>query len=117
SLRVAGVSSPPVFDKIDPILGNVAINAQTFVNKFPRPKIVLALLKVSGGSTPQTTDALKQAIGAFPDAKLQTKSEWVSERSNGVNKLLNLLYVLLALSVIGSLFRVATSLVLAIVSP
>jgi putative ABC transport system permease protein len=114
SLRVAGISAPPVFDKIDPILGNVAINAQTFVDKFPRPKILLALLKVNGGATTQTTAALKQTLGSFPDAKLQTKSQWVSERSNGINKLLNLLYVLLALSVIVSLFGMVNTLVLAI---
>ncbi len=113
-LRVAAISSPPVFDKIDAILGNVSVNARTFVTNFPRPKIVLALLKVNGGATPETTAALKQAIGNFPDAKLQTKSQWVTSRSNGINKLLNLLYVLLALSVIVSLFGMVNTLVLAI---
>jgi putative ABC transport system permease protein len=113
-LRVSAISAPPVFDKIDPILGKVSINAQTFVDNFPRPKLLLALLKVNGGATSQTTAALKQTLGAFPDAKLQTKSEWVTTRSNGINKLLNLLYVLLALSVVVSLFGMVNTLVLAI---
>jgi putative ABC transport system permease protein len=114
SLRVAAISSPPVFDKIDPLLGNISINARTFVASFPRPKISLALLKVNGGATPENTATLKQAISNFPDAKLETKSQWVTTRSNGINKLLNLLYVLLALSVIVSLFGMVNTLVLAI---
>jgi putative ABC transport system permease protein len=114
SLRVSGISSPPVFDKIDAILGNVSINSQTFVANFPRPKILLALLKVNGGATTETTAALKQTLASFPDAKVETKSQWVSTRSNGINKLLNLLYVLLALSVVVSLFGMVNTLVLAI---
>jgi putative ABC transport system permease protein len=114
SLRVSAISSPPVFDKIDAILGNVSINAGTFVANFPRPKVMLALLKVNGGATSANTALLKQAVASFPDAKLQTKSQWVTTRSNGINKLLNLLYVLLALSVVVSLFGMVNTLVLAI---
>jgi ABC-type antimicrobial peptide transport system permease subunit len=114
NMRVSAISSPPVFDKVDAILGKVSISSQTFAANFPRPKILLALIKVKGGATPETTAVLQRAIGTFPDAKLQTKSQWVTTRSNGINKLLNLLYVLLALSVIISLFGMVNTLVLAI---
>jgi putative ABC transport system permease protein len=114
AFEVRGITDPPVFDKIDPILGDIVISRQAFTTTFPRPKILLALLKLNAGATPETTAALKHALASFPDAKLQTKAEWVQTRSAGINKLLNLLYVLLALSVIVSLFGMVNTLVLAV---
>jgi putative ABC transport system permease protein len=114
SLRVAGITKPPVFDKIDPVLGNVAISRQAFVANFPRPKVNLALLKVHVGATTATAALLRKGLKSFPDAKLQTKAAWVTSRSTGINKLLNLLYVLLALSVVVSLFGMVNTLILAV---
>jgi putative ABC transport system permease protein len=113
-LRVRGISDPPVFDKIDPILGEVTISQQAFAAAFPRPQILLVLLKIKGGASPAITSSLERALAPFPDAKIQTKSEWVQTRSAGINKLLNLLYVLLALSVVVSLFGMVNTLVLAV---
>jgi ABC-type antimicrobial peptide transport system permease subunit len=90
------------------------ISRQAFVASFPRPKILLALLKLNGGATPEATSVLKRALASFPDTKLQTKNDWVQTRAAGVNKLLNLLYVLLALSVVVSLFGMVNTLVLAV---
>jgi putative ABC transport system permease protein len=113
-LQVRGITDPPVFDKVDPVLGDIVISRQAFVASFPRPKILLALLKLNGGATPEATSVLKRALASFPDTKLQTKNDWVQTRAAGVNKLLNLLYVLLALSVVVSLFGMVNTLVLAV---
>jgi putative ABC transport system permease protein len=69
---------------------------------------------VKRGASDATTRTLKQALAAYPDAKVQTKSKWVNERAAGVNKLLNLLYVLLALSVVVSLLGMVSTLVLSV---
>jgi putative ABC transport system permease protein len=115
TVQVRGISSPPVFDKIDPVLGDVTISSQAFGRNFPRPKVILALLDAeSPSAAAEVGPRLKRALAQFPDAKLQTKAQWVADRSNGVNKLLNLLYVLLALSVIVSLFGMVNTLVLAV---
>jgi putative ABC transport system permease protein len=114
ALQVRGITDPPVFDKIDPILGDMTISRQAFAAAFPRPQILLALLKLKGGASPTITAALKQALARFPDARLQTKAQWVQTRSSGINKLLNLLYVLLALSVVVSLFGMVNTLILAV---
>jgi putative ABC transport system permease protein len=113
-LTVRGISDPPAFDKIDPVLGPVVIPQRTFVASFPRPKILYGFIRLDTGVSPAVTAHLKQALQAFPDAKVQTTGAWITERTNGINKLLNLLYVLLALSVVVSLFGMVNTLVLAV---
>jgi putative ABC transport system permease protein len=51
---------------------------------------------------------------SLADVKARTKATWVHDRSSGINKLLNVLYVLLALSVIVSLFGMVNALVLSV---
>ncbi len=51
---------------------------------------------------------------SFPQAKAQTAAQFTTEQSNNVNKLLLLVYVLLALSVIVSLFGIVNTLILSI---
>ena len=57
-------------------------------------------------------DALLRS--SFPQTHSQTAAEYTREVSNGVNKLLLLVYVLLALSVLVSLFGIVNTLVLSI---
>jgi ABC-type lipoprotein release transport system permease subunit len=114
SLRVAGIQTPRTIDKLDPLLSKIVIARTTFDAAFPRAKDVIAFVKTSGGTTAETTSALHGTLDAFPDTKLETKSAWVTTRSSGFNKLLNLLYVLLALSVIVSLFGMVNTLVLSV---
>jgi putative ABC transport system permease protein len=51
---------------------------------------------------------------SFPQARSQTAAEFTREQSNKVNGLLRLVYVLLALSVIVSLFGIVNTLILSI---
>ena len=71
-------------------------------------------MNVQGGVTPANTHKLDAALGAFPDAKLQTKSQFTHNQLQGLNTLLNLLYVLLSLSILVSLFGIVNTLVLAV---
>jgi putative ABC transport system permease protein len=75
---------------------------------------VIAFLKTPNGARPSTAASLHDTLRAFPDTKLATKAGWVKDRSSGFNQLLNLLYVLLALSVIVSLFGMVNTLVLSV---
>jgi putative ABC transport system permease protein len=114
SLRVAGIQQPRTIDKLDPLLAKVVISRTAFDSAFPRGKDVLAFVKTPGGASAETTSALHGTLDSFPDAKLETKAGWVKTRSNGFNTLLNLLYVLLALSVVVSLFGMVNTLVLSV---
>ena len=67
-----------------------------------------------GGVTPANTHTLEAALSGFPDAKLQTKSQFTHNQLQGLNTLLNLLYVLLSLSIVVSLFGIVNTLVLTV---
>jgi putative ABC transport system permease protein len=114
ALRVVGIQAPRTIDKLDPLLSKILIGREAFDRAFPRGKDVIAFLKTPGGARTETTTTLHGTIDAFPDAKLLTKAGWVEDRSSGFNQLLNLLYVLLALSVIVSLFGMVNTLVLSV---
>ena len=53
-------------------------------------------------------------MAGFPDAKLHTESGFVTSRTKEFSTILNLLYVLLAFSVVVSLFGMVNTLVLSV---
>jgi putative ABC transport system permease protein len=114
SYVVRGIYTQPKFGQIDPVLGSIAISQQAFDSAFERPQNAYTFLNVRGGATPETTEALRAALASYPDAKVATRADWVKTRSKSVDKLLNLLYVLLALSVVVSLFGMVNTLVLSV---
>jgi putative ABC transport system permease protein len=73
---------------------------------------VFSFVEIEGDATPQNTAALQSALKGFPDLALDTEAGWVAERASGLDMVLNLFYVLLALSVIVSLFGIVNTLVL-----
>ena len=105
SLRVVGISEPPPFY---PLLGNVSIPKATFDTLYDRPRNQFTF--ASGGDRP----ALETALAAFPDAKLLTREEWITVQDEDFNQFLTMLYVLLALSVIVSIFGMVNTLVLSV---
>jgi putative ABC transport system permease protein len=69
---------------------------------------------MEGDETEENTAALEAALADFPNAKAQTRDEFVDNQIEGLNQVLNILYVLLALSVIVSLFGIVNTLVLTV---
>ena len=68
-----------------------------------------------GGVTDGNTTALKAALAAkFPNTKLATQSQFKKNQEQGLNQLLNLLFVLLGLSIVISLFGIVNTLVLTV---
>ena len=111
---VRGIYTQPKFGQIDPVLGSVAISQQAFDSAFDRPQNAYTFVNMAGGSSPAATASLEHALAGYPDAKVATRHDWVDERATGINKLLALLYVLLALSVVVSLFGMVNTLVLSV---
>ena len=112
-VRVTGVHKPSI-DQLDPVLGSVLVSQRAFDARFPRPKNLFTFVDVVGGASTHATATLKRAIAPFADAKVADKAAWVTTRSNGINKILKVFYVLLALSVIVSLFGMVNALVLSV---
>ncbi len=113
-LRVAGIQAPSQVQKVDPLVAKVLISQAAFDRFFPRPSNIYTFVDTSGGETPANTASLQRTLKPYPDAVVYTKAGWVDKRASGIDKLLNLLYVLLALSVIVSLFGMVNTLVLSV---
>src|SRR5207253_1172039 len=64
--------------------------------------------------TAANTAKLSKALKPFPDAKVATESQFKKNQEQGINMLLNLLYVLLSLSIVISLFGIVNTLVLTV---
>ena len=104
-LSVVGIYKPPPFY---PLLGNVSIQKSTFDTLYERPRNQFTF--VNGGDR----SALEAKLDAFPDANLQTREEWITFQDEDFNQFLTMLYVLLALSVIVSIFGMVNTLVLSV---
>ena len=91
--------------KIQPLFTGVLISQASFDSAFPQAKDVLALAK---GSSPAS------ALAAFPDTRVETKAEYVQRAGKDVNTTLALFYVLLALSVVVSLFGMVNTMILSV---
>jgi putative ABC transport system permease protein len=110
-LQIRGVFAPP---KGGAPYGDVTISTTRFDREYQNPQNVYAFLDVVGGATAANTHRLAAALASYPDAKIQTESQFKSNQEKGIDTLLNLLYVLLSLSIIVSLFGIVNTLVLTV---
>jgi putative ABC transport system permease protein len=110
-LTVQGIYDPP---ELAAVLGPVTIRQDTFDRSFPRPRNGFTFLNTLHRETAAATTALEAALTGFPDTKLHTESSFVSSRTATFALLLKVLYVLLAFSVIVSLFGMINTLVLSV---
>jgi putative ABC transport system permease protein len=69
---------------------------------------------MEGDVTEENTAALEAALADFPNAKSATRDEFVDNQISALSSILNILYVLLALSVVVSLFGIVNTLVLTV---
>jgi putative ABC transport system permease protein len=110
-LRLIGITNPP---KGGSPYGDITISQALFDSQYQNPQNLFTLIKVQGGVTAANTQRLNAALASFPDAKLQTKSQFINNQLQGLTLLLNLLYVLLSLSIVVSLFGIVNTLVLTV---
>jgi putative ABC transport system permease protein len=104
-LVVKGIYST---SKLDSLVGTVALPQQTFDRNFQTPRDQYTFVNVSNSA------ALERAIAQYPNARVLTHEKFVDDRMKDLNNILNMLYALLALSIIVSLFGMVNTLVLAV---
>ncbi|HEU5212163.1 MAG TPA: FtsX-like permease family protein [Gaiellaceae bacterium] len=102
--------APPFF----PILGAASISVPAFDRLYQRPRNEYTFLNVKGTPSDATRQQLEQAVGEFPDSKVQSRADWITAQDQDFNDFLTFLYVLLALSVIVSLFGMVNTLALSV---
>jgi putative ABC transport system permease protein len=93
---------------------HITISTALFDKFTPRPRDEMVLMNTPGGVTDANTAHVENLEKGFADAKVQTRDEFKSNFEAPINKLLNLLYALLALSVIVSLVGIINTLVLTV---
>jgi putative ABC transport system permease protein len=94
--------------------GDATISTALFDKYNPRPKDQMVLVNTPDGVSDGNTATLEDDVSEFADAKVQTRDEFKDNFLAPIKKIINLLYALLALSVIVSLVGIINTLVLTI---
>jgi putative ABC transport system permease protein len=109
--RVKGIFDPPTGGSP---FAPVTISSATFDVLYTQPKDQFVFMNVDGGVTKENKAKLEQALKGFPNAKVQDRGEFKKNQASFLGNILMILYVLLALSVIVSLFGIVNTLILTI---
>jgi putative ABC transport system permease protein len=110
-LEVRGIFDPPTGGSP---FGSVTISTSSWDKIYDQPQNLYSFVRMQGGETDANKAALDQQLATFPNAKVQTKQEFIDNQIGPLNAILNVLFVLLALSVVVSLFGIVNTLVLTV---
>jgi putative ABC transport system permease protein len=110
-LEIKGIFDPPAGGSP---FGTVTFSSELFDDLYESPRNLYSFVKMEGGVTDANTEALTAALADFPNAKAQTQEEFIDNQIGALSSILNILYVLLALSVVVSLFGIVNTLVLTV---
>ena len=110
-LTVKGIFVPPSGGSP---FGPVTISSTTFDRYYDQPKNVFTFVTMKGGVTEANTAALERALADFPNAKVADGEQFKKNQASGLKSALNVLYVLLALSILVSFFGIVNTLVLTV---
>jgi putative ABC transport system permease protein len=109
--EIKGVFDPPSGGSP---FGTVTISTTAWDAEVPQPKNLYSFLKMRGGATEANQAALDKTLEDFPNAKAQSRAKFIDNQIAPFNRILLILYVLLALSVIISLVGIVNTLVLTV---
>jgi putative ABC transport system permease protein len=110
-LEVKGIYDAPAFWQM---LGVVSVPVEIFDETFNDPRNLYTFINTEGGPSPEAEQALEAAISDFPAVKVDTRDGFSQAQEDSLNPVLYMFYVLLALSVIVSLFGIVNTLVLSV---
>jgi putative ABC transport system permease protein len=111
TLSVRGTFKPP--NGGSPF-GPLTMSTTTWDHLFAQPQNLYSFVKMSGGANRANRAALVRALAAYPNAKVQSRASFINNQISGLSSILNILYVLLALSIVVSLFGIVNTLVLSV---
>jgi putative ABC transport system permease protein len=109
--NVKGIFDPPTGGSP---FGRVTISDAAFDRHVPEPENLYSFVLMQGGQTDANRAALDRTLKQFPNAKAATRQKFIDNQISGLSSILNILYVLLALSVVVSLFGIVNTLVLTV---
>jgi len=94
--------------------GPVTISVAAWDGLVDQPRNLYSFVRMRGGQSAANLAALERTLKEFPNAKAQTRQQFIDNQISGLNAVLNILYVLLALSIVVSLFGIVNTLVLTV---
>ena len=97
-----------------PLLGTASISQGAFDELYDRPRNRFTLINVPGAPGESQKTGVESGLESFPDTRVQTRQEWIDKEDAEISQFLLLLYVLLALSVVVSLFGMVNTLALSV---
>lgn len=97
-----------------PLLGSASISREAFDELYERPRNRFTLVNLPGAPTAEQHQRLESALEDFPDTRVFTRQEWIDKEDEEISQFLLLIYVLLALSVVVSLFGMVNTLALSV---
>jgi putative ABC transport system permease protein len=111
TLRIIGIASDNAR-----LLGDLTISRSLAMGAFGQREDALDFVAYApGASNAQVQPAVNRLLAsAYPQVRSRTAAQFKQDQSNQINTLLTLIYVLLALSVIVSLFGIVNTLILSI---
>ena len=111
TVAVEGIFDPPTGGSP---FGSVTVSAELWDSEVPEPRNLFSFVKMEGGTTDANQAALDEALTDFPNAKAATREKFIDNQIGPLSQVLNILYVLLALSIVVSLFGIVNTLVLTV---
>jgi putative ABC transport system permease protein len=111
TFTIKGIFDPPPGGSP---FGKLTISQATWDHYNESPRNLYSFIRVRGGETPGNLASLEKTLAPYPNAKVATRQQFVDNQISGLNSILNILYVLLALSVIVSVFGIVNTLVLTV---
>jgi putative ABC transport system permease protein len=108
---VKGIFDPPTGGSP---FGPVTISASTFDKFTSEPENLYSFVLTQGGQTAANEAAINKTLDAYPNAKVATREKFIDNQISALSSVLNILYVLLALSVVVSFFGIVNTLVLTV---
>ncbi len=111
TFTIKGIFDPPAGGSP---FGSLTISSARFDELYSQPENLYTFVSVPGGATSASTARLDRALQPFPNAKVADRDQFVTDQLSGIDNILNILYLLLALSVVISLFGIVNVLVLSV---
>jgi putative ABC transport system permease protein len=111
AFTVRGIFDPPPGGSP---FGSLTVGGSVYDQHYTQPHDNFIFVSIRGGVTPENTLALQRALADYPNAKVSDRNKFKHDQASGIDAILNVLYVLLALSIVVSLFGIVNTLVLTV---
>ena len=106
TLRIGGIY------QANALIGSYLVSSALFLSHYPAQPPGALLLRTNGGAA--VDNAVTKALAPFPNVQVQTRAQFEQAQVSSVNRILGLVYALLALAVLIALIGIVNTLMLSV---